>query len=237
MSRPLRRRQSAAVVPRREQKSSSRSPSTNAEFLTQLKKYELDDSEEFSDSVVPATPNRSSGGRYIMRSQNVQAISSTSVSPSQHSVQQPKQTENHQRRQSAIPQAGSPDNQSFQSKIKARQVAEDYLQALDDTPPPELLAAQRDLLELWTKTKGLPPKVVYKGVVQAITSYFPHLSQSTQPRQSTTGLVQAGATEQHPDPENHGSARAPDNIRGSQHGSKSPQVARMFYQPRSSISL
>lgn len=111
--------------------------------------------------------------------------------------------------------------------IKANQVATEHTPELDGAPPPELLTAQRDLLELWTKTKGFPPKVVQKGVFQATTSYFPDLkwdqSEPTRSQRSTTGLVQVGATERHPDLEDHDSALLPDNTRGSEHGSKSPR--------------
>lgn len=113
--------------------------------------------------------------------------------------------------------------------VKANQVATEHTPALDDAPPPELLAAQRDLLELWTQTKGFPPKIVQKGVLQAITSYFPDFqcgqSEPARSQRSTTGLVQAGATERQPDLENHAPALAPDNTRGSQDGNKSPRDA------------
>lgn len=234
MSRPRPRKPSVARVQPREQKSSSRAPSTIPEFMTQLKQDELEDLIESSEDVVLDTQNRSSGRRHRMKSQNVQVISSTSASPSQHSVDRPKQTENRQKSQSAVPQAEVPGIQSSQSKIETKQVATDHLQALDDTPAPELLeelrAAQRELLELWIfkfETEGFPRTVVLEEVIEVINSHFPELSESTQPTQNTTGtgLAQVGATERHPDLENRPSAPTSNNMRESQHGSKSPRDA------------
>lgn len=238
MSRPQPRKSSAARVQPRERKSPSRDPITPSGLFKQKQreKDELDDIEEFPDNVVPATPNETSDGRHRMRSQNVQTTSSTSASPGQHSVEQPNETDDHQKRQSAVPQAEIPDSRSSQSKIKAKQVATDHLQALDDTPAPELLeglhAAQRELLELWIlkfEREGFPRTVVFKEVVQAINEYFPSLkwdqSEPTQPQQTGTGPAQAGATERRPDLENRPSASTSNNMRESQHGSKSPRDA------------
>lgn len=201
--------------------------------MTQIEQDDWEDLEESSENVVLDTPNETSGRRHKMKSQNVQTISSTSASPRQHPVEQPKQTENHQERQSAVPQAQIPDSQSIQSKIQAKQVATHDLQALDDIPRPERLealrAAQRDLLKLWTEKEGFSRTVVFKEVVQEITSYFPDLkwdqSEPTQPQQTATGLAQAGATERRPDLENRPSAPTSNNMRESQHGSKSPRDA------------
>lgn len=75
----------------------------------------------------------------------------------------------------------------------------------------------------------MSPKVVHKEVVEEITSYFHDLrwdqSEPARSERSTSGLVQAGATERHPDLDNHASALAPDNTHGSQHGSTSPRGA------------
>lgn len=234
MSRPRPRKPSVARVQPRERKSPSRDPITPSGLFEQLQreKDKLDDIEEFPDSVVPDAPNETSDGRHRMRSQNVQVISSTSGSPSQRSVEQPKQTENRQKSQSAVPQAEVPGIQSSQSKIKTKQVATDHLQALDDTPIPELLKAlrdaQRELLKLWipkVEARGLPRTVVLDEVIEVLNSDFSELRESTQPQQSTTGLAQAGATEGHPDLENRPSAPTSNNMREAQHGSKSPRDA------------
>lgn len=184
-----------------------------------------------SAGVIEDSQPSASGRLCIPASQPSRTIAS-SYRSDERTEQAKTSRQRHSSHNSSMPQATDPNGQSPHTEPKGKQVASEVSSALDNYPPPKVLAALRHLLDLWIKTKDFPDKLVHREVIQVITSHFPGLKRDqsepirSQPR--TTGL-NVETTRQLSDPNNETSALVLEDTHSSQHrsqhGSKSSRDA------------